>query len=765
MKKFGKLCLYTCLLASSKITLADKIKLIEIQGNKRIETSTVRNYLNLDIGDEINQQKQDAAIKNLYATYLFENLSIDFNNGILKVQLQEFPLITKVEFKGNSKISNSALKKDTITKVGTSLSNSAINTDVIKIQELYKKQGRFLTKVEAKIEKLQNNRAKVIFEVMEGPKSEVKNIYFVGNKKYKTNELKSLILTKEKVWFKFWSNNAYDPDKIEHDKYVLKQFYNSLGYADFQVISINPQISKNKNYFDITYVIDEGEKYCLDKIDIQNNIKEINTHDLKKFIKVKKGDRYNSVTLENIAENIADYIENKGYPEITVNAETLNKNYQKRVIDIAFVIEKAAKVYIRRINITGNVKTQDKVIRREFKISEGDLFNREAIDRGDRNLRSLDYFEKLAIQPTITEQEDKYDLNIDVQEKATANAGLEGGYSSAEGLFSRIAYHERNFLGMGKYLDTSVTFGRKKIIYSLGVTEPHFLDRNLTLGTSGFIMQSGAQKGVFGSESQPYSLNSYGGRISLGYDVTNDLFHNVYYSYRHDHLKVKTATSSHYIKEQQGKFNTSAVGHSLTYDKTDNRAFPKNGYMLSGSQEYAGVGGDNKYLKNEIEAKYLISFLDNDYTLKVSGSAGLIKGVGGQKVRIRDRFNMGDPTFRGFAPGGMGPRDKRSDEGLGGQKFYAITTELSFPLGLPRELNLTGSVFADYGALWSFDRQKDSAYSKNDVYDSKKPDLSVGAGFLWLTRIAPVRVDWAIPIRKKHYDETQRWHVRFTTSF
>jgi outer membrane protein insertion porin family len=765
VKKIKKLCLHACLVTFSKVVFAEKIKSIEVRGNKRIETSTIRNYLNLDIGDRIDQQKQDAAINSLYATYLFENLNLDFKDGILKVQVEEFPLVVKVEFKGNSKINNSTLKKEIITRSGASLSNSAISADVNKIQELYKKQGRFLTKATAKIEKLKNNRTKVVFEIMEGPKSEVKNIHFIGNKKYRASELKSLILTKEKVWFKFWSNNAYDPDKIEHDKYILKQFYNSLGYADFQVISVNPQISKNKDYFDVTYVIDEGEKYRIDKIEIQNNIKGININDLQKFIKVKKGDKYNSVVLENIAEHIADYIENKGYPEISVSADTLGKDHQKRVVNIVFVIEKAAKVYINKINISGNVKTQDKVIRREFKISEGDLFNREAIDRGERNLRGLDYFEKLTIAPVPTEKNDKYDLNIDVQEKATANAGLEGGYSSAEGLFSRIAYHERNFLGMGKYLDTSITFGRKKVTYSLGLTEPHFLDRNLTLGTSIFIMQSGSRKGIFGSESQPYSINSYGGRINLGYDVTNDLTHDVHYSYRHDYLKVDTPTSSHYIKEQQGKINTSAIGHSLTYDRTDNRSFPKNGYMLSGSQEYAGIGGDSKYLKNEIEAKYLISFSDNDYTLKVSGSAGIIKGINGQKVRIRDRFNMGDPTFRGFAPGGTGPRDKKSGEGLGGQKFYNITTELSFPLGLPRELNLTGNVFVDYGALWSFDTKKDSAYSKNDVYDSKKPDMSFGVGFLWLTRMAPIRVDWAVPIRKKRYDETQRWHVRFTTSF
>jgi outer membrane protein insertion porin family len=769
VNKIRKLCIYTYLLTSTVIashySLADKIRHIQIEGNNRVEKETIINYLRLNVGDEINQASQDEAIKNLYATSLFENLTIDFEQGILKVLVQEFPLITKVEFKGNSKISAATLKKEALTKSGTSLSRSAINADIVKFKELYKRQGKFLITIEAKVEKLRNNRAKVIFEIAEGPKTEIKNIYFIGNRKYKDGELKSLLLTKEKVWFKFWANNAYDPDKIEQDKYILKHFYNSLGYADFQVISVNPQISNNKDYFNVTYVIEEGEQYLLGTIDIKNNIEKIDTSELQKFISVKTGDRYNSTTLENIADKISEYLENKGYPEISVSAETVDKNFQNKTIGVSFVIEKAAKVYIGKINILGNVKTQDKVIRREFKIAEGDIFNREEIDKGDRNLRNLDYFEKVLIQPTATQKPDKYDLNINVAEKATANIGFETGYSSAEGIFGRIAYHERNFLGKGKYLDASITKGKRNIFYSLGITEPHFLDRNLTLGASGFIARSGRQKGNFGSESQPYDLSSFGGRLNLGYDIKNDLYHNLYYSYRHDSLTVNTPSSSRYVIEQQGKFNTSAVGHSITYDRTDNRHFPKEGYIVSGSQEYAGVGGNNKYLKHEVEGKFFVSFHDNDYTLKFAASAGDIRGAQGKKVRIRDRFNLGDPLFRGFAPGGMGPRDKRTTEGLGGQKFYILTTELSFPLGLPKELNLTGNIFADYGALWDFDIPKNSPYSKNDVYNSKKPDLSVGFGFLWLTRVAPIKVDWGIPLRKKKYDETQRWHIKFTTSF
>ena len=768
MNKIRLSCIFSCLLATTALSIltarAEVIKRIEVQGNKRVEKQTILSYLDLQPGNDLYLPAQDKAIKNLYSTYLFEDIKLKIDNGVLKVMVKEFPLITKVEFKGNYKISNSTLKKETTTKIGSSVNSSSLKADIVKIKELYKRQSKFLVDVNVKIEKLKNERAKVIFEISEGPKTEVANIYFVGNKNYRSSELKSIIATKEKIWFKFWANNAYDPEKIEHDKYLLKRFYNSLGYADFQIISVNPQISKNKDYFNITYVIDEGQKYTFGTIDTRSEIKGINAQDLKQFIKIKTGDRYNKELLDQIAEDMSHYCENQGYPGIIVVPEPAMKDHNKRIVNIVFVVAKAEKVYINKLNIIGNVKTSDKVIRREFQIAEGDLFNRDDIDRGEKNLRNLDYFETVSVRPVVTNSSDKYDLNVNLAEKSTASVGLEGGYSSAEGPFARLAYNERNFLGKGQSLATSITKGKNVISYSLGMAEPYFLDRNMLLGGSFSIHKSGIQKGSFGSGDQPYKVTSYSTKIRLGYNITNDLYHELFQVFKYENLKANPGSSSIYILEQQGKFTTLSVGHSLTYDKSDNRVFPKNGYILSGSQEYAGLGGDIKFLKHEADASFYKSFFENEYTIKLIASAGQINGVN-QKVRIRDRFNMGDPIFRGFSSAGMGPRVKATKEGLGGQRFYKITSEFSFPMGLPRELNVTGHVFADYGSLWHFDIPKNATYQRQDISSAKKPNLSVGFGILWITKIAPIRIDYAIPLRKNKYDETQRWHFGFTASF
>lgn len=765
MLKFRSLIALSLLATSA---LAEKVRTIKIEGNSRIEKATIKNYLKINVGDEISEERQNKAIQELYSTSFFERISINIDKGTLIVKVQEYPVIAEVVIEGNVKISTHSLKKEILTHFGTTLSDFVINADILKIKELYKKQGSLLTKVEHKVERLPNDRAKVIFKITEGPKVEVRKIGFVGNHNFPDSTLKSKLVTKEKMWLKFWVQNSYSPEKIEHDQMMLQAFYNAQGFADFHVVSVNTQISKNKDYFDIIYVVEEGNKYCLGDIEITNNIKEINTDDLKGLLKIKSGDTYNAEDLDELARVISNYIENKGYPEVSVSAQTTSKDPKKSVINISFVIEKAYKAYIDKINIKGNTKTRDKVIRREFKISEGDIFNRDQIEQSKRNLINLDYFEveKLKIYPVPSGKTNKYNLEVEVEEKSTSGINLHTGYNTGSGFQAGIGYNERNFLGMGKTLDAGITGGKHYKHYSLGLTEPRFLDRNMSLGVTGFIHTSKMDKKKKFAAYQPYDLTTYGFRVDLGYDLYEDLYHNVYYSYKFDKLSINKDThASKYVKEQEGKVVTSAVGHTLFYDKTDNRIFPRNGYSISGTQEYAGVGGHNKYLKHEVDAKYFKSFYKDSYRIKIAASAGMINGMGGKKVRIKDRFNLGDSSFRGFAFSGIGPRDKGGDqEALGGQKYYVLSAELNFPLGLPKELNLTGNLFVDYGALWSFDLKPGSTYSKSDVWDSKKPHLSVGCGILWITRLAPIRIDFAKAIVKRKYDEKQNWHLSFSTN-
>lgn len=742
------------------------INKITIQGNNRIENSTIESYLKLRIGDSYDSKKEDEAVKNLYTTSLFENISIKLlKGGNLLVNVVETPFVTKVLYKGNSKIKSTALSKELLTVAGESMSSAKIQLDAEKIKEIYKRSGRFSTIVTPKIEKLVNNRVKVIFDIVEGPKTTIKTIYFNGNTNYSNNELKSVILTKEKRWFNFFeTNDTYDPDRLEYDKELLKEFYQSVGFADFRVISASVELNTTKEYFTLTFSIEEGEKYNFGNITINNKLPNVDVKTIQPFIKVKKGETFSIQALNKIAEQISAHFAGLGYPGISVYHEISNRN-PDHTIDITLVIDKADRVYINQINITNNLKTQDDVIRRAFKIAEGDIFNRSYIERADRSLRNLDYFEKLLINVTPTTKKDKYDINVEVDEKSTSSMGFDLGYNTSGGMFGRLSFTEKNLVGTGRFLDTGVTVGKKSATYNFGITDPYFLDKDLSLGTNFFVTHVGNGTSFLSQGDQNYTSKTIGLKNSLGYDIADDLSHEIDYVIKREVLKSPTDPKSIFLQSQMGKFTTSSIGQTLTYDRTDSRIIPKNGYVISGTEEYAGLGGNNKYLKHSLDTKYFKSFINNKLTLKLSGSTGNVIGVAGKSVRISDRFNLGDYSLRGFAPGGIGPREKGTGEGLGGENYYTFSTELNFPTGLPQEFNLTGAVWMDVGSLWGVKLKSNSIYGPDSFYNDKSPRTSVGFGFIWITRIAPIRIDWAFPIKKKKYDDTQRFHLKFSTHF
>ena len=738
----------------------EKITKIVVHGNQRIQTSTIEEYIGLREGQQFSLESQNDAVKSLYATSLFEDVSINFVNGVLRVDVKETPFVSKVTFTGNSKIKSAILTNEISTVAGESLRKAKLRADVEKIKEMYKRSGRFSVNVNSKIEEQGNNAVKVIFQITEGPKTGVKSIYFAGNANYSNSELRSVIMTKESKWFRFLeTNDTYDPDRIEYDKHLLAKFYNSVGFADFNVISVTADLLPTKEGFILTYSVDEGNKYQFGNITVNNKLKNVETAEVEKFISQKKGETFNLDAMESIAEKITSYLGSRGYPQVEVYPD-IKPNREARIVDVVIVVDQADKIFINKINIEGNLKTEDHVIRRQLKIAEGDIFNRSKIEKGEQNIRNLDYFDKLMLKIAPTDRRDRYDINIDVEEKSTSSIGLDLGYNTAGGPFGRISFLERNLLGTGKYLNAGIQVGKKSISYYGGVTNPHFLDKDLSLGVNFFRTQDGRGSG-FGNGEQNYSKTSTGGKTLIGYDITDDLSHEVEYLLKQDKLSGPSDSASVFIKEQMGKFTTSAIGHSLTYDRTDSRILPKNGYLIVGSQEFAGVGGNTKYLKHELDGKYFKSFVENKYTLKLSAAAGHIKGVSGKKVRISDRFNLGDASLRGFAPGGIGPRDKKTDEGFGGQKYYTVSSELNFPLGLPQEFNVTGAVFADAGSLWDADS---TSSTPEGFYNDKALRASVGFGFIWITKIAPIKVYWGFPMKKQKYDEKQTFHIQFSTN-
>lgn len=759
-----KLAILTVTIFYYNISLADSvIRKITIEGNHRIERSTIESYLKLKPGESYNSLKEDEAIKRLYATSLFRNIKMDMSSdGNLIVSVTETPFISSVVFRGNSKIKANMLSKEIYTMAGESLSQAKIELDVKKISEIYKRSGRFATIVTPKIEDLENNRVKVIFDIAEGPKTGIKYIYFSGNENYSDSELKSIVLTKESRWFRFLdSNDTYEPDRIEYDKELLKEFYQSVGFADFRVISVSAELNNTKEYFVLTYSLEEGEKYNFGNVTIENKLTNIDITPVNKIVNIKQGSVFNMKTVENIADKIGEYFTAVGYPAVNVYPDIV-KN-PDHTINIKFIIEKADKVYINKINIINNLKTEDHVIRREFKSEEDDILNRSYIEKGERNLRNLDYFEKIGITFAQAKTKDKYDLNVEVDEKSTSSVGFDLGYNTTGGVFGRFSFLERNLVGTGKILNAGVQVSKNTTSYYGGITDPHFLDRDLSLGVSGFINKSGRGQSVLSNTDQNYRQHSVGGKTSLGYEIKEDLSHEIDYLIKRDTLSAPSPSSSIFLQEQMGKFITSAIGHTIAYDQRDSKIIAKNGYLVSVSQEYAGIGGDNKYLKHEVDGKYYKSFIQNKLTLKLSASGGDIAALGGRVIRISDRFNLGDYSLRGFASGGVGPREKVTNEGLGGKRYYTFSTELNFPTPVPEEFNLTGAVFMDLGSLWGVGLNKAKYQSPNGIYNDKSLRASVGFGFIWVTRFAPIRMDWGFAVKKKKYDDTQHFHLRFST--
>ncbi|MFN7038264.1 MAG: outer membrane protein assembly factor BamA [Alphaproteobacteria bacterium] len=746
------------------------IKKIIIEGNERIEELTVRNYLTIFENKIATPQEIDKSLKKLYSTGLFANIAITVENNNLIVKLIENPLINQIAFEGNKSIKSEDIKNELILKSRSVYTKVRLQHDLNRIADIYHKTGRYNVKITPKIIELSQNRINLIFEIQEGKKTTVKKILFVGNKAFKDSKLSSVITTKESRWYKFLSkNDNYDPYRIEHDKELLKRFYNSKGYAEFKIISANAELAPNKDFFIVTFSIEEGSKYKFGKIDVENKLPNQNL-DLKKLqseISSKENQIYNYDEVEDSVDALTKYLNDHGCAFVNIDP-VFDQDNKNNIINIKYIIEEGKKAYLNRINITGNIKTSDKVIRREFRIAEGDAYNASQIARSEQRIKNLDFFDKVDLTHAQTEFPDKYDVNVDVMEKSTSKINIGGGYSATDGVLGQFSITEENFLGKGQQISFGLMKGNRKLDLDLSFTEPYLFDKNLSAGFDIYRL-SNDKKNI-----NPYKSLTSGITFRTAYDISEHLTHFQRYSFKKDRINDINSDASIYIKEQEGKYSTSSIGHSLFYDKTNSRIDPTKGYSLNFDQELAGLGGKAKFFKEELNGRYYTPFIKNDFVLQLSGNIGHINGLSNKSVRINERFFIGDVGaygLRGFAPGGIGPRAKENNiithtgDPLGGNIFYTASTALSFPLGLPEELDVSGSVFMDAGSLFKIDLLKDTKEKRDSFIEDKSIRMSVGAGLVWVTKLGPIRLDFPLPLIYKKYDRKQYFHINFSTSF
>lgn len=716
------------------------VRSVAITGSERLEPETVRSYVSLKVGDRYDRAILDQALKDIYATELFADVTIRDDNGAITIAIRENPVINRIVLEGNKRLKDDKIRPEIKLAPRQIFTRSKTRADVARIIELYRRQGRFAATVEPKVVQLDQNRVDVVFEISEGPKSKVRAINILGNEKFSDGDLRSEMVTKQSRWWRlFSSGTSYDPDRMAYDQQKMRQFYLTNGYADFRVASAVAELTPDRRDFVITYVVEEGDRYKFGDVKVESDIRDLKAETLQKMVKVEKGDWYDAQKIENTVDSMTETAGLLGYAFADVRPD-FRRDKENLTMSVTFQVAEAPRVYVERVEINGNTRTKDKVIRREFRLAEGDAFNSFKVKRSRDRIQSLGYFqEKLEVEQKPGSAPDKVVLETNVQEKPTGELQVSAGFSSLEKFIVNLSITERNFRGKGQELRASVDYSSYSKSVNLGFTEPYMFDRNIALGgdifrrdynsfnyigsgrdrnttyeqtTTGFQIRAATPLTEFWSFALRYGLSQ--DKVSLDRNT-------FYFDSNNDGVpECDPLLAGRYLCDAVGNFTTSSIGFSLVFDNLNNRLRPSAGQRFVVSQDVAGLGGSVKYVRTRAEAKKFWGLGDSGFIFSLGGEGGYIKGLG-QSVRLTDRFFLGEPQIRGFGIRGVGPRvlrryydtatadpndfladdNGRTDDALGGKLYYLSRAELEIPLGSgAREMGLRPSIFVDAGALW-----------------------------------------------------------------
>lgn len=760
MKKFEFVILFLCIFSLNAVFGAtDSIKSVEVAGNERIDSSIVKNYLSINEKSTYNQDNVNDYIKTLYETGLFKNVKIDFKNGKLLINVEENPLITDVYFDGNKKISDDILKSEISLAKRSIFNKNKLNNDVKRILDLYRRTGRFMASVNPKIIKEDKNRIKLVFEINEGKPAKIRKIYIVGAKVFNESDLKETLNSKESKILRFSAGEVYDPARVEFDKELLRRFYYSKGYPNFEVLSAVGEIDRNNRWFDITFLINEGEKYNFGNIKITNNIKYVKTKKLEKVVKIKKDKVFNADLLNASVDNITTELAKEGFAFVDVKP-MITKNDKLKLVDVDFVIEESPRIYVGEIKIIGNTRTYDKIIRRELRLEEGDPFSLTKFNRSIQRINNLGYFEKVDVRKEMGDQPNKLNIIIEVEEKKTGELQFGIGYSSVDGLNATIGIKENNLLGLGQTLGLNIMYAKYTKDISLSYGKPYFMGRDLYVGFNLFYRRDEDQYSV------DYKETTYGGGLNAVYSITEYLDQKLFYNLYREKISDISEDYNGIISADDKI--TSAIGQSLYYDRKDSRFDPTKGFALNLTIEYAGLGGDKKYLKNTGSANVYIPVWPSIFTLRLGAKGGAMQGIRGEPVDPTDAFYLGGNSLKGFKYGGVGPRtiignSPKDGSAVGGKRYYVADAELRFPLGLPKEYGIYGSLFINAGTLTGIDESK--TLDKSRIVDSGTIRSATGFSISWKSPMGPITFDFAKVLKKEYYDESQNFNFNFGSSF
>lgn len=737
-------------LATPAAEAGDIIRSIVVNGSQRLEAGTVLSYMKLRIGQTYTQEAADQALKDLFATELFKDVSIRNNDGAVVIEVVENPVVNRILLEGNKRIKEDKIYPEIRLAPRQIYTRSKVRADVARIIELYKRQGRFAASVEPKMVQLDQNRVDIVFEINEGPKSKVQQINIIGNEVFSDGDLRSEMVTKQsRFWRFFSSSDTYDPDRLAFDQQKLRQFYLTEGYADFRVISAVAELTPDKQDFIITYVVEEGDRYKFGDVTVESEIRDFTSELLTPLLPMKEGDYYNAKQVEDTVESLSETAGLYGYAFADVRPE-FNRDKDTLTMGINFQVAESDRVYVERIDINGNTLTQDKVVRREFRLNEGDAFNSFQVKRSANRIKSLGFFqESLEIEQKQGSAPDRIILEANVEERATGELQLSAGFSSVENFILQASVRQRNFRGKGQELRASVSYSSFSQSIELGFTEPYLFDRNIAVGVDVFRRDLNSFNFIGNDRKTTFEQLTTGFQVRAGVPITEYLSASLRYGLSYDdvtldrdrffipddtgELVCNPLVAGRYLCDALGKRTTSSLGASLIYDDRDNRIRPSRGQSVVGSVDFAGLGGSVKYLRGRLNAAKYWRVMGN-FIFSISAEGGYIHPLenrgsaadGVDDVRLTDRFFLGEPQMRGFDIRGIGPRvvrystvpalddngnpynmlveskNQQRDDAIGGRAYYMTRAELEIPLGSGmRELGLRPSIFVDAGAVFN----------------------------------------------------------------
>ena len=734
---------------------AGTVREIRVEGIQRIEPETVRSSMSIRAGDPFDPERIDRSLKTLFGTGLFADVSIRREGDVLIVRVVENPIINRLAFEGNDQLDDETLESEVQLAPRKVYSLTRVRNDVKRIIELYRADGRFAAKVEPKIIEQSQNRVDLIFEIDEGPPTKIRKISFIGNKRFTDSRLRSVIQSQESGLMNYLTLSfltgagIYDPDLLTFDRELLLRFYQRRGFADFRVVSAVAELSRNRRDFFVTFTLEEGPRYRFGSIEITARLEELDVSKLTPALKIKQGEWYNAKLVDTTVSSLTDAVGNFGFAFVDIRPR-VKRDRQKRTVGITFEIGEAPRVFVERIDVKGNFRTYDRVLRREFRLAEGDAFNTAKFRRSGQRLRNLGFFKKVEVKKTEGSTSDKVVIDVKVEEQSTGTFAIGGGFSSTEGLISELSLTERNLLGKGQQGRLSFRIGTEIQNFQLGFTEPYFLDRNLSAGFD--IFQTFRRK----RDSINFEKQETGLRLNSGFEYDERLRQGLSYNLSSTKITDVDDDASLFVKRQEGTTLTSSIGQSLTYDRRDSRVMPREGYVVRLANEFAGLGGDARFIKTEISGAHYFP-VGETWVASLRGTLGYILGIG-EDVRINDRFFLGGESFPGFKRFGVGPRDVATNDALGGNLLYTVTSELSFPLG-GKDFEFRGYLFSVGGGLGSLDD------SGPGIDASGGLRLSVGVGLGIESPLGPLRLDFSKALVKSDFDETETFKFRVGARF